>query len=182
MAMSSHALFFAVKPDAAAAAQLLALGRRLREQHRLTGRLFDAARLHVTLHFFGRFSTWDEALVERLSQAGDQVRADPFAVRFDHVGSFRRPSNAPLVMRMGDDGSPGIKSLHGRLAEALAGVGCEAALQPRFVPHVTLLYDDKSLPDHDVHPVEWRVESFELVHSESGKGHRLLRQWPLHGG
>src|SRR3954462_242164 len=110
MAMSSHALFFAVKPDAVAATQLLELGRRLREQHRLTGRLFDAARLHVTLHFFGRYPTLDESLVQRLSEAGDRVRAEPFVVRFDHGGSFGRSSNSPLVVRMRDDDSPNIKS------------------------------------------------------------------------
>lgn len=182
MAVSSHALFFAVKPDEAATTELLALGRSLHERHRLTGRLFVASRLHVTLHFFGRFPSLDEALVQRLGQAGDHVRAEPFAVRFDHVGSFSRPSNAPLVVRMRDDDSPGIRSLHQRLADALAEVGCGAELERRFVPHVTLLYDDKSLPEHEVAPVEWRVESFELVHSVTGKGHRVLRQWPLHGG
>jgi len=177
--MSSHALFFAVKPDAAAVTHLLALGRRLREQHGLKGRLFEASRLHVTLHFFGRFPSLDEAFVDGLCKAAEEVRAQPFPLRFDHVGSFKRPSNAPLVMRAGDD-APGAKSLHQHLAEALARHGFGARLERRFVPHLTLLYDDKSLPEHEVEPVEWTADTFELVHSETGRGHRVLRHWPLH--
>jgi len=177
--MSSHALFFAVKPDADAVARLLVLGRRLREQHGLKGRLLEAARLHVTLHFFGRFSTLDETLVDGLSAAAEGVRCQPFNLRLDHVGSFRRSANAPLVMRAGDD-APGACALHQQLAVALARQGLGARLDRRFVPHLTLLYDDKSLPEHEVDPVEWTSNAFELVHSESGKGHHVLRQWPLH--
>ncbi|RQP23456.1 RNA 2',3'-cyclic phosphodiesterase [Piscinibacter terrae] len=176
--MSSHALFFAVKPDAAAAAKLLALGRRLREHHGLKGRLFDAARLHVTLHFFGRFPALDDALVQGLCRGADEVRAEPFALRFDHVGSFARPSNAPLVMRTGD-GAPGAKALHQHLAAALVHHGVGTRPERRFVPHLTLLYDDKSLPELEVDPIEWTANTFDLVHSESGQGHRVLRQWPL---
>lgn len=176
--MSSHALFFAVKPDATAVAHLLALGRRLREQHGLKGRLFDPARLHVTLHFFGRFPSLDESFVEGLCQAAGEVRGQPFPLRFDRVGSFKRPSNAPLVMRASDD-APGAKALHQQLAEALTRHGLGARLDRRFVPHLTLLYDDKSLPEHEVDPIEWTADAFELVHSETGRGHRVLHHWPL---
>ena len=180
MPAPSHAFFFALKPDARAVAQLLALGRRLREKHGLTGRLFAAERLHVTLHYFGRFATLDEALVERLIHAGDGVHAEPFEVRFDHVGSFGRPSNAPLVMRMAEDAS-GIKAMHERLTSALVQAGIATRLENRFVPHLTLLYDDKSLPEHEVDPVDWTADFFDLVHSETGRGHRVLHRWPLRG-
>lgn len=178
-AMPSHALFFAVKPDAATVGKVLALGRRLREQHALKGRLFEAGRLHVTLHFFGRFPTLDDAFVQALCRAADEVRATPFSLRFDSVGSFRRSSNAPLVMRTAEDPS-GVKALHRQLAAALARHGFGDRLEHRFVPHLTLLYDDRSLPEHEVDPIEWTVNSFQLVHSETGQGHRMLHEWSLH--
>jgi 2'-5' RNA ligase len=176
--MSSHALFFAVKPDAPATEQLLALGRRLREHHGLTGRLFEAARLHVTLHFFGRYPSLDGTLVEGLCRAAQDVSGSPFKLRFDHVSSFGRSRNAPLVMKASDD-APGIRRLYQHLAEALARHGFDTRLERRFLPHLTLLYDDKSLPEHEVAPIEWTVDRFELVHSEAGRGHRVLRHWPL---
>jgi len=178
LATPSHALFFAVKPDAAAVKQLLALGQRLRAHHGLKGRLFEAGRLHVTLHFFGRFGVLDQSFIDRLCRAADEVHGKPFTLRFDHVGSFGRASNAPLVMQTHDDVA-GIKALHERLALALSSQGLGASLGHRFEPHVTLMYDDRSLPVHEVDPIEWTVNAFELVHSETGQGHRVLRRWLL---
>jgi 2'-5' RNA ligase len=38
-----------------------------------------------------------------------------------------------------------------------------------YTPHVTLLYDDMTVPPQGVTPVEWSVREFVLLHSHIGQ-------------
>jgi len=47
-----------------------------------------------------------------------------------------------------------------------------------FTPHVTLLYDPRSVEEHPIEPISWTVSEFVLIHSMQGHAH--LARWPLH--
>jgi 2'-5' RNA ligase len=49
-----------------------------------------------------------------------------------------------------------------------------------FTPHMTLLYDARSVEARAIEPVAWTVREFVLVHSRWGRTqHILLGHWPL---
>ena len=100
---------------------------------------------------------------------------------FDRVVSFtRRRANRPFVL-LGEE-LPEVVALHARLAEALASAGLGGYLERRFMPHVTLLYDDQAVAERAVAPVGWVSRELVLVHSLIGRGlHRPLGRWALSG-
>ena len=46
-----------------------------------------------------------------------------------------------------------------------------------FMPHVTLLYAERSVEEHPIEPIRWTVNEFVLIHSMHGHVH--LARWPL---
>jgi 2'-5' RNA ligase len=46
-----------------------------------------------------------------------------------------------------------------------------------FTPHVTLLYDKRSVEEQPIEPISWNVREFALIHSMNGHTH--LARWPL---
>jgi 2'-5' RNA ligase len=66
------------------------------------------------------------------------------------------------------------------LSTAIRKAGLVQWVQPSFVPHVTLLYDGRRVPQQDVAPISWTVREFVLVRSRLGQGrHEPLARWPL---
>jgi len=50
----------------------------------------------------------------------------------------------------------------------------------KFVPHMTLLYDDRVLAPRPVTRIAWAAREFVLVHSLIGRGeYRVLGHWSL---
>jgi len=179
----SDRLFFAIKPDAPAAARIERLARDLRSELGLRGSPFERERLHVTLYFIGDFPGIPDGAVERLSQiAGSAADTAPFRIRFDRVGSFpRKDRRRPLVLQ-GDDGVLAVTALHDRLHGALAEAGLVPPAPGRYTPHLTLLYDDRSVADLTIDPIVWTVREFMLMHSLIGRSrHETLARWPLRG-
>jgi 2'-5' RNA ligase len=67
-----------------------------------------------------------------------------------------------------------------QLDQALQSVGIFVKSHPRFIPHVTLLYDEERVARHAVEPITWTVREFALVRSLLGRSeHRILQSWPL---
>ena len=52
-----------------------------------------------------------------------------------------------------------------------------AGVLKRAQPHVTLLYDARSVDEHPIQPIFWTVTEFVLIRSM--KGHDYLGRWPL---
>lgn len=178
--VSTDRLFFAVFPDAGAAARIVELGQELRCQHRLRGKVMVAERLHVSLHHIGDYAQApDQRIVALARDVAASVRLPAFSVEFNGAMSFRgRPDNQPFVL-LGDDGTIGLAMLQQALGTALekAGLGRCAA---HFTPHVTLMYGDRLVADRSVSPVSWRVNEFVLVHSLLGRSRYLaLGRFPL---
>ncbi|HVI59959.1 MAG TPA: 2'-5' RNA ligase family protein [Luteimonas sp.] len=183
-ASPSDRLFFAVFPDAAAAARIAALAASLRAAHGLHGRPVRADRLHVTLFHLGDYHGLPMDLVDEATQAAGKVAMSPFETGFDSASSFAgRPRNRPFVLRGDEAGTAGIAGLHAALGERLKATRLAQWARPGFVPHVTLLYDERTVESQPIEPVAWTVREFVLVHSLIGRTeHRPLARWPLQGG
>lgn len=173
-------LFFALFPDAAVAARIAGLGERLRRAQGLRGRVLAEERLHVTLHHLGDHAGVPADVVAAACAAAAAVDAAPFEAVFDRVESFAgRARRRPLVLR-GDAGVAGVAQLQSRLGDAMRRHGLARHVDARFVPHLTLLYDDRAVDAQAIEPVGWRVRGFALVHSLLGRStYRVLARWPL---
>ena len=173
-------LFFAVYPDAAACHAIARIDAEHRAEHGLLGRSL-AGRLHVTLHFLGdcESGAWEE-VAARAQLAGSVVAGRPFAARFDHVISLPRSRRSPVVLRGGDNAP--LVEFQRALAAAMIEAGLLERVNLKFNPLITLLYDDRTVPEKAVTPVEWTVREFFLVRSVLGEGrHIIVARWPLVG-
>ncbi len=176
---ATDSLFFAVLPDAPAIARIEALLPGLRSRHGLRGRAMEPERMHVTLHHLGNHAGLPQPLLEVAAGMAHGVAARPFTIAFDRVESFFKPRNAPLVLR-GGDGIAEVAAFHETLAQAMRGAGLGAWVQPRFTPHLTLMYDDRRVPLERIEPIGWTVREFVLVRSLLGqRTHQRLMRWPL---
>lgn len=174
-------LFFAIYPDAAAAARIAQLAQQLRAEHGLQGKPLKPERFHVTLHHLGDHAGLPHDQVAAACGAAAGVAAAPFDITFDRVASFTSaPRNRPFVLR-GDDGLAALMAFQQSLGEALKKTVLGRWTRPGFTPHVTLLYDDRGVPEQAVPPVSWTARELVLVHSLIGQSlHVPLARWPLH--
>lgn len=173
-------LFFAVFPDAAAAARITRLAQDLRSEHGLKGRPIATQRLHITLHHLGDYAGLPQGVVAAASEAAATVAVSPFEVAFDHAESFLgRPRNRPFVLR-GNEGVTALRAFQQTLGEAMKKTGLGRWVERQYTPHVTLLYDDHPVVEQPVETIGWRVREFVLVHSLLGQGlHVPLARWSL---
>jgi 2'-5' RNA ligase len=167
-------LFLAAVPDAQASARIYQLAQVLKRAHGFSGRLIAPERLHVSLFFLGEPS---EYIVRIASEAAAEVQASPFEVRFDRSTSFQgRPGNRPFVL-VGDEGLDGVRSLRRALGATLARKGLKRLAKREFMPHITLLYAERSVDQYPIEPIRWIVNDFVLIHSM--RGHSHLARWAL---
>lgn len=173
-------LFFAIFPDAGAAAQIARLAQQLREEHGLRGKPLKTERFHVTLHHLGDYAGLPQDLVEVACAAAASLAAAPFDVTFDRAASFSTaPRNRPFVLR-GGDGVASLIAFQQTLGDALKKTVLRRWAKPAYTPHVTLLYDDRSVPEQAVPAVSWTASEFVLIHSLIGQTlHVPLARWPL---
>jgi 2'-5' RNA ligase len=178
-------LFFAIFPDADAALRIAWQAQQLRGQHGLRGRPLAKDRFHVTLHHLGDYVGLpaDTVASARRSAAAVAVGAESFPVSFDRVGSFQRGArNSPLVLR-GGDGLAKLTAFHQALGIEMKKTGLGRCVESGFTPHVTLLYDDRNVPEQDIEPISWTVDRLVLVHSLLGRTmHVPLGEWLLRSG
>jgi 2'-5' RNA ligase len=89
--------------------------------------------------------------------------------------------NRPLVLR-GSVGHAELRRLHRLLGEAMRRAGLWRTVRNSFTPHVTLLYDSRSVAETPVPLVRWTVREFVLIHSPQGHSrHNHLSRWELDG-
>ncbi|HEY1391872.1 MAG TPA: 2'-5' RNA ligase family protein [Methylibium sp.] len=174
-------LFFALYPDASAAARIAQLAQRLRGELRLRGRPLQTERFHVTLHHLGDYAGLPADVLRCAKQAAAAIAVPPFEIAFDRAMSFdRKPSNRPFVLQGSGEGLAGVLAFQQALGEALKNAGLGRWVAPRFTPHVTLLYDDRRVDEEAIEPIRWTVREFVLVDSLLGRTqHVPLERWPL---
>ena len=172
-------LFFGAFPDAATAARVVRQGQALCEDHRLTGRLFAASRLHVTLVRLGEYEGLPPRLLAWAREAAATVAMAPFEVNLDQALSFHgRSGHRPFVLRGGEGGA--LADLRQALRTGMIQARLRSWASPHFTPHMTLLYDERLVPAETIAPIRWTVREFVLVHSMLGRTrHVPLGRWRL---
>jgi|SRR5581483_1506603 len=167
-------LFLALVPDPATARRIQQLTGMLHRAYGFTSKLIEPDRLHVSLFFLGGLPS---GMVRTVCTAIEDLRIPPFDVVFDRTVSFQgKAGNRPFVL-IGDDGPSRLKSFRQMLGTVLAQSGLRRRANTNFVPHVTLLYDARSVEEHPVAPIAWTVSELVLIRSE--RGHEHLKRWPL---
>ena len=171
---SSARLFLAVLPDAGTAEQIHRLAGALKHAHRFSGRLIAPEHLHVSLFYL---SGSPEHHVHAVCEAARNMQTEPFEVSFDRTASFRgRSGNRPFVL-VGEKGLRRLRAFRRMLGAAMTREGLRRMANTSFEPHVTLLYDARSVEEYPIEPILWTVTEFVLVRSM--KGHEYLERWSL---
>ncbi|MBK5911080.1 2'-5' RNA ligase [Rhodothalassium salexigens] len=117
----------------------LALPQPVRQQLLLLMGGVDGARwqgdhqLHLTLRFIGEVPARQ---ADDIRSALAQVRAAPFTVTLEGLGTFGKP-RSPRSLWIGVADADPLKHLHEKIDQALVRVGL-APEQRKFKPHVTL--------------------------------------------
>ena len=103
----------------------------------------------------------------------------PFEITFDRVFSFRgKEWQQPLVLAGGTDGNAELKAFHRLLTAKFSN---RSAADPKFTPHMTLLYD-REINEEPISPVSWKVSEVVLVQSYVGATkYDRIAQWKLGG-
>jgi 2'-5' RNA ligase len=175
-------LFFAILPDTKSAAGVASLTQYLRSQYGLKGAPLQPERLHITLCFLGDFVGQPQAIMATACETASSLVRPAFDVVLDRVLSFGRATGRdnPVVL-CGGDGVGALIEFRHALAVALSKKGLGRDMHTTFMPHMTLLYDNRNVAEHDVDSVSWRANEFALVRSVLGQGrHELIARWPLH--
>jgi len=167
-------LFLATLPDPATAERIHRLAGVLKRAHRFSGKIIAADRLHVSLF---SLTGLPDRQVRAACEAATDFRTEPFEVSFDRTTSFRGgPGNRPFVL-IGEEGLRRLQSFRQTLAAALTRRGLRRSANTSFTPHVTLLYDARSVEEYPVEPIIWTVAEFVLVYSL--RGHQHVARWGL---
>jgi 2'-5' RNA ligase len=176
---ATERLFYALRPDAAAATRIHALTLQLCGAHGLKARPPAIERLHLTLCFLGDHAGMSAQQFAAADAAGRMLRPGCFEIVFDHVECFGHQGVVPLVL-IPQEGSPPLRELHDDLTARVAPTGLFDLDARPFRPHVTLLYAEKRIPAQRVTPVSWEVEEVLLIRSHIGRGqHEVLGRYPL---
>jgi RNA 2',3'-cyclic 3'-phosphodiesterase len=176
-------LFLAIVPDPDAAAVIARLALHLRVHHGLVGRPLAANRFHVSLHHLGTFAGVPPGLLTLADKAVAEIAAatHSFTIAFDRALSFSgKPGNHAFVLRMSTPNAA-LQQFRQDLGSACGRFGFPRA-RSQFVPHVTLLYDARNVPEHAIEPISWNVTEFTLVRSLVGQSRHIpLARWSLTG-
>lgn len=175
-------LFFAFLPDPETAARMAALAVRFRRHHGLRGYPIPRERLHVSVHMLGEFAEPPPELLAAASKVGEALRACPFHVTFDRICNFSGLARKPVVLRGPEDARIGFDAFHFAFIARMAEFGLAVDRAGIVEPHVTLIYDEKPIPETTIAPIRFRVEELVLIHSLFGRGkHIHLGRWRLSG-
>ena len=165
-------LFFALWPDAAAAARLAEAAARLAVL--AGGKPVPKSKIHLTLAFLGDL---DESRLSPAMQSAEGLDHASFDVSLDQWGSFRGARVAWAGCRKTP---PALLNLQADLAERLRKAGF--VLEERaYTPHVTLARKvTRAIGRQDAEPVSWMATEVALVRSQLGKGsYETLKTWEL---
>ncbi|MBC7815525.1 MAG: 2'-5' RNA ligase family protein [Planctomycetaceae bacterium] len=166
-----YRLFLGIFPDAEAVDLICDRQTILRHEFGLRGKSRPREILHMTLHHVADYSEMPEREIKVIEEACTAAFAGQSSLEmiFDHVKSFKgRPGNQPFVLVNPNENQP-LMELHHRLIIELAKRKLASKGDFNFVPHVTLLYDSKSVTEQPVAPITWRAHEVVLVLSHLGE-------------
>jgi 2'-5' RNA ligase len=174
-------LFLAARPAPDDVVAIAGLARRLNQDHGLHGHPIKPENLHVTLVEFMGVKEREQTVLEKVPAAAKRVALPAFDVVFDRAASFVvRKENA--VVLTGGEGCAGLVTLQRALIAALHKEWLKIPPNPRYTPHMTLLYAGTGMPEIAVPPLRWTATEFVFIRSLTGKStHLVLDRWPLRG-
>lgn len=165
-------LFYALWPDAATRAALVAL------QAGIGGRPMQPDNLHLTLAFLGNQPSTALPPLQALLAT---LPAAPLPLSLNHSGYFPRQHLAWI----GPEPAPAaLLELQQRLARALLQLPIHYRTTERFLPHVTLARKAASAAPAPATPIAWRSSQLALVCSTPlthGTRYRILAARSLDG-
>jgi len=173
-------LFFAIIPSPQSAAQIERRVQDFRGEFGLKGEPLATSHFHVTLYYLGAHPGVPRGIVAKASETAASIRMAPFDIIFDRARSFTgKGGSRPFILGTGK-ALPELLALQQSLRAALRKAGLDNWAQPAFTPHVTLLYDNRSVPEQPIEPVAWTVREFVLMRSLLGMSrYETLGRWPL---
>jgi len=169
LAIPTDRLYLAIFPDPVFAARFETFAAKHLAARHMDGKPVDAARLHVTLFHLGDYTELPPDLVTQAADALSQVVSEPFAIRFDQIGSFNnRNVRGDFVLTASGDNEP-LHALHQQLGTRLHAAALGQHVKGIFTPHMTLAYNKQPVPFQQIEPVVWPAHEVVLVHSLLGK-------------
>ncbi len=170
-----------LRPTSEAASEALEIAQAYRHARSLSAPSRPRELLHVTLNGIGAYRRLPQDIVFGAEQVAATVRARPFELVLDEVMSFRHPGEPQAFAICGRQENEALLDLRRQIQEGLYEAGLPYNLGGHLTPHMTLLYDRKTvLPEKLDRPVSWSVREFLLIHSVYGKGeHNVVGRWPL---
>jgi RNA 2',3'-cyclic 3'-phosphodiesterase len=178
-----HTIFFAVRPTPEVTTGALEITQLYRDTHFLTGPSRPSPVLHVTLNGIGSYRHLSDDIVFGAEQIATTIRADPFELVLDEVMSFRHPGQPQAFVVCSRQENAALVDLTRQIQDGLFEAGLPYNIGGHLTPHMTLLYDRKTvLPEKLDRPLRWMIREFLLIHSIYGKSeHHVLGRWPLLG-
>jgi 2'-5' RNA ligase len=179
---SAYNLFLAVLPEPEDAQRIARVAANLRERNGLVGKCLRAERLHITLQALASFHRMvPQAVLDAAVAAAASVDCPPLPIVLDRACSFpnvgSRGHNA-FVLRCDARSDTAIARLRQSLTIALRRTGLRA--EPSGTPHMTMLYDQRVVPEQVIQPLHWTATSFALILSHVGLAyHQQIARWSL---
>ena len=177
----THRLFFAVRPPPQVAHAVEAVAAKARAAGLAHGHWLRAPKYHLTVRFLGSFAGWPGALIERALAGAAALRLAPFEIVLDRISSFAGRRQAPCILRCDAGSEIAMRAFSEELGAALAAAGIQGIDEHPFVPHLTLAYAERAVPeDIPVEALRWQVHEFMLIASHVGTSvHEALASWRL---
>ena len=173
-------LLFGICPDDDEALCVQNLTFQLRNEWILRGESLGEKCFHLSLFGLGIYHTVPRFIVDSAHEAARKLKMQRFEITFDRVMSFQRTGGKqPFVLRCGK-GSDELRAFRHELGRAMSRNDLHKHVRGSFTPHVTMLYDWKTVPEQKIEPIVWKVRSFVLIHSLHGfHRHDHLEHWQL---
>ena len=161
-------LLLAVFPEEHAAHSIYKLQANLRCKHGLCETLRPPNHLHISVPCLGNARGSLTQVIQSVAiacQAATET-TPPFEVTFERVLSFKgKPMEQALVLLGRKDENTELRALHRRLVAELSD---RTDVNPKFTPHITLLYG-REIHEEPINPaISWRVSEIVLVLSHRG--------------
>lgn len=173
-------LFLAIVPERDVALQAVEIGRDVAHRNGISKAPRSPDLMHISLNGVGRYADFAEDVVFAVSAAMATVRAMPFEVSFDRVMHYAGANAVVLTNRVR---SEEMMDLHVQLAKEMWAVGLNFTYNARFMPHMTLLYDERPVQEQALaEPLRWVAREFVLIRNVIGRGeYEYVDRWPLLG-
>lgn len=181
-----HDLYYFLSPTPLAAEMAKRLLQRLQGPCGAgRGEPMPLDRLHITLHYLGRFlNSIPREVIDLALAAGSAMDYEPFGVRLDVLqsrGGVEKGTFGTVELAPQAGAARELRGFQHALGNTMRRMGfAETQIRSHFHPHMTLHYKRARIDPLVVAPVAWTVTQFALVDSLYGLSrHDVLAHWTL---